>query len=267
MNVSLYKMTFRRKEMKKYLNAGMAALLALALGACSQSKPAASATPEATPTPEASAEAEEKTKAVYTIYNVTGETVTDLYIYDNSGSDKGENFAEGGVKNGEYFDIEFDELPKSETENMEFTVEFKTEGGYEGKFETLHWEVAPIALLAEDALTGPTQIAFAVPDVKAEYTVYNVTGEDVTELYLIDNATGDKGDNFAEQPLKDGESIVIEVTEKADVAGDLEYTLEFTTASGYTGKFETLHFEVAPISLLAEDALTGPTQISFTKPE
>ncbi len=253
--------------MKKYLNAGMAALLALALVACSQSKPAASATPEATPTPEASAEADEKTKAVYTIYNVTGETVTDLYIYDNSGSDKGENFAEGGVKNGEYFDIEFDELPKSETENLEFTVEFKTEGGYEGKFETLHWEVAPIALLAEDAMTGPTQIAFAVPDVKAEYTVYNVTGEDVTELYLIDNAIGDKDVNFAEQPLKDGESIVIEVTEKADVAGDLEYTLEFTTASGYTGKFETLHFEVAPISLLAEDALTGPTQISFTKPE
>ncbi len=45
------------------------------------------------------------------------------------------------------------------------------------------------------------------------------------------------------------------------------YTLEFTTESGYTGSFDTLHFEVAPISLLAEDALTGATQISFSAPK
>ena len=43
------------------------------------------------------------------------------------------------------------------------TVFFKTEGGYEGQFTTLHIEVAPITLLAADALTGATQISFFAP--------------------------------------------------------------------------------------------------------
>ena len=43
------------------------------------------------------------------------------------------------------------------------TVAFKTEGGYEAKFETLHIEVAPITLLAQDALSGATPISFFAP--------------------------------------------------------------------------------------------------------
>ena len=43
------------------------------------------------------------------------------------------------------------------------TIAFKTESGYEARFETLHIETAPITLLAQDALTGATPISFMAP--------------------------------------------------------------------------------------------------------
>ena len=45
------------------------------------------------------------------------------------------------------------------------------------------------------------------------------------------------------------------------------YELEFTTEDGQTQSFETLHYEVAPISLLSVDAAAGATPIAFTAPE
>ena len=44
------------------------------------------------------------------------------------------------------------------------TVSFRTEGGYEAQFPTLHIETAPITLLAQDALTGATPITFKAPE-------------------------------------------------------------------------------------------------------
>ena len=111
--------------------------------------------------------------------------------------------------------------------------------------------------------------ALAEEDVTCTYTVYNVTGEKVTELYLIDALTGETGDNLVgEEGLADGASIDLSKTVKAD-ATDREHfvlNLTFKTESGYEGSFPTLHFETVPISLLAADALTGPTQISFSAP-
>lgn len=348
--------------MKKLFTLSTAALLAFSLAACSNNsaQPAAS-----TPTPEASAAAETGT-GVYTIWNTTGENVTELYVFDNSGTDKGENYAEGGLKNFKSvevtkadvptdtaFTLEFTtasgytgkfetlhveeaainlpaedaltgatqisfgeptltaeyviynqtgetvkelfltangeekgdnlagdagladgknvtvtiDMPASETADWSSTLEFTTEGGYTGTFETLHFEEAPISLIAEDAKTGATQIAFSAPEAEAEYTIYNVTGEKVTDLYLYETGDADKGENYAADGLADGDSIVLGSTESAYTARKHVYTLEFTTEGGYTGKFETLHFEVAPISLLAEDALTGATQISFSAPK
>nr|MCR4883551.1 cytochrome C [Clostridiales bacterium] len=43
-------------------------------------------------------------------------------------------------------------------------------------------------------------------------------------------------------------------------------TLTFVTESGYTGTFATLLIAVAPITLLAPDAMTGATAISFFAP-
>ena len=102
----------------------------------------------------------------------------------------------------------------------------------------------------------------------AEYTVYNTTGSTVTELYLYDAGSDEKGDNLAgENGLADGENIVITRDVEADKQSDVTYILEFTTEDGQAQSFETLHYEVAPISLLSVDAAAGATPIAFTAPE
>lgn len=99
----------------------------------------------------------------------------------------------------------------------------------------------------------------------AEYTVYNTTGENVTDLYLYVAGSEDKGENLAADGLADGDSVVLTLPEDADKSA--EYVLEFTTESGATQSFDTLGYEVAPISLLSVDAAAGATPISFTAPE
>lgn len=99
----------------------------------------------------------------------------------------------------------------------------------------------------------------------AEYTVYNTTGENVTDLYLYVAGSEDKGENLAADGLADGDSVVLTLPEDADKSA--EYVLEFTTEGGETQSFDTLSYEVAPISLLSVDAAAGATPISFTAPE
>ena len=96
-------------------------------------------------------------------------------------------------------------------------------------------------------------------------TVYNTTGENVTELYLYVAGSEDKGENLAADGLADGDSVVLTLPEDADKSA--EYVLEFTTESGDTQSFDTLSYEVAPISLLSVDAAAGATPIAFTAPE
>lgn len=199
----------------------------------------------------------ETAPAKYTLYNQTGENLTDVYLYENGSSDKGENLADRF--HGASATIDLGELPTDKV----FTLEYKTEGGREGKFDTLHVEEAPIQLLAEDAKTGATDIAFSVPENPAKYTLYNSTGEDVKELYIYPNGE-DKGTNHAGDGLANGANVEVDY---GNVPQDTSYTVEFTTASGYKGKFDTLHVEEAPIELIAEDDMTGATQIRFSKPE
>ena len=97
----------------------------------------------------------------------------------------------------------------------------------------------------------------------AEYTVYNVT-----ELYLYEAGSEDKGDNLAgENGLADGENVVITRDEDADKQADMTYVLEFTTEDGQTQSFETLHYETTPISLKSVDAAAGATPIAFEAPQ
>ena len=99
----------------------------------------------------------------------------------------------------------------------------------------------------------------------AEYTVYNTTGSTVTELYLYVAGSEDKGENLAADGLADGDSVVLTLPEDADKSA--EYVLEFTTEDGTTQSFDTLSYEVAPISLLSADAAAGATPIAFSAPE
>ena len=207
---------------------------------------------------------------VYTVYNETGEKVTELYLIDNTTGEKGENLAvddeNDGIAAGEVIDLEY-AIPAGEDGKQRLTLSFKTEGGYEASFATLSIEVAPITLLAADAMTGATMIAFKAQNWDCAYTIYNVTGEPVTELTLTDNVTGDVVNLLENGPLADGESLEASYTlpKNEDAHGRL--TLAFKTESGYEGSFATLSIEVAPISLLAADAMTGATMISFKAPE
>ena len=99
----------------------------------------------------------------------------------------------------------------------------------------------------------------------AEYTVYNTTGTNVAELYLYAVGSEDKGENLAGEGLADGESVVLTLPEDADTSA--KYVLEFTTDDGATQSFDTLSYEVAPISLLSVDAAAGATPIAFAAPE
>ena len=121
---------------------------------------------------------------------------------------------------------------------------------------------------SSEAASSEAASSEAAEPTTAEYTVYNTTGSTVTELYLYDAGSDEKGDNLAgENGLADGENIVITRDVEADKQSDVTYIPEFTTEDGQTQSFETLHYEVAPISLLSVDAAAGATPIAFTAPE
>ena len=98
------------------------------------------------------------------------------------------------------------------------------------------------------------------------YTVYNKTGETITELYIIFNETGDKGENLVGEGLAaDGVKVLFKSI-PASSSGHHALTFTFTTESGYTGEFTTLSIEDVPMTLLAQDALTGATPLTFFAP-
>lgn len=128
--------------------------------------------------------------------------------------------------------------------------------------------VASSVAASSEAASSEAAASESAEPTTAEYTVYNTTGSTVTELYLYDAGSDEKGDNLAgENGLADGENIVITRDVEADKQSDVTYILEFTTEDGQTQSFETLHYEVAPISLLSVDAAAGATPIAFTAPE
>ena len=128
--------------------------------------------------------------------------------------------------------------------------------------------VASSAAASSEAASSEAASSEAAEPTTAEYTVYNTTGSTVTELYLYDAGSDEKGDNLAgENGLADGENIVITRDVEADKQSDVTYILEFTTEDGNTQSFDTLHYEVAPISLKSVDAAAGATAIAFEAPQ
>ena len=116
-------------------------------------------------------------------------------------------------------------------------------------------------------LRGILAAAKAAKASTGTYTFCNKTGETVTELYLIDNLTGEKGPNYAVNGFAaDAKYIVTRTVSAEEIEAGYSMTVLFKTESGYEARFETLHIETAPITLLAQDALTGATPISFQAP-
>ena len=126
------------------------------------------------------------------------------------------------------------------------------------------------AMLVFSCAAGLAETAAADENI-CTYVVWNETGELVTELYLIDNASSEKGENLAGE---EGLAIEASVEIKGENYDGYVKTLAFKTESGYEAAFATLHFENVPISLLpapAEggeeaDAVTGATPINFFVP-
>ena len=121
---------------------------------------------------------------------------------------------------------------------------------------------------AASSVAASSEAASSEAAESAEYTVYNTTGSTVSELYLYEAGSEDKGGNLAgEAGLADGENVVITRDVEADKQDDMTYVLEFTTEDGSTQSFETLHYETTPISLKSVDATAGATPIAFAAPE
>ena len=127
---------------------------------------------------------------------------------------------------------------------------------------------AAVSSEAVSSVAASSEAASSEAAQSAEYTVYNTTGSTVSELYLYEAGSEDKGENLAgEAGLADGENIVITRDVEADKQGDMTYVLEFTTEDGSIQSFETLHYETTPISLKSVDAAAGATPIAFAAPE
>ena len=115
---------------------------------------------------------------------------------------------------------------------------------------------------------GILTAAKAAQRVTGTYTFYNKTGETVTELYLVDNETGEKGPNYAVNGFAaDAKYVVTRTFTPEQKEAGYSMTVSFKTESGYEATFPTLHIEEAPVTLLAADAMTGATPISFFAPK
>ena len=206
---------------------------------------------------------------VYTIFNKTGELVTEVKLTDNVTGETNDFFAEEDFNFSSdgivvlYFDV-----PEAEADQHTLTLSYKTESGREEAFTTLKIEEATIELLAADAMTGATPIAFTM--VKAEqegkYTIYNRTGETVKVLNLIDNEEGTVIRQVFQNGLEPDETYEINYIAPAD-RENVTLTLQFVTESGKIGIFKTLKIEEVPITLLDVDSVSGATPIEFKAPE
>ena len=150
----------------------VAAALALAVGmtACGSSSStaasssvASSAASSEAASSEAASEAAEPTTAEYTVYNTTGSTVTDLYLYEVGAEDKGDNLAGEGLADGDSVVITRD-VEADKQADVTYVLELTTEDGQTQTFETLHYETTPLSLKSVDAAAGATPIAFAAPE-------------------------------------------------------------------------------------------------------
>lgn len=99
------------------------------------------------------------------------------------------------------------------------------------------------------------------------YTIYNKTGEIVTELYISYGPEGDNGGNWTDIGINPDDVVYITRRIPGDADGHHALTLTYVTESGRKGEFTTLSIEDVPITLLAPDAMTGATPISFFAPK
>ncbi len=209
---------------------------------------------------------------VYNITNATGATVADVILTDNVTGSSIAYSREGGLKDGESMNIGFS-IPAGEDGKHRLTLQYTvktSENTYTVySFTTLSIEEVGITLLAADAITGATPIAFtgATETQDGYYVLRNATGATVADVILTDNVTGSSIAFSIEGGLKDGESMGIGFSIPAGEDGKHRLTLQYTVETGentYTVySFTTLSIEEATLELLSPDAITGATPFRF----
>lgn len=241
----------------KLKNVLFAGALALTLGACS-STPAAS-----TPTSSSASSANEEvaTEGHYTVSNVSGNTITDLYFYKTGSEEKGTNYAEGGLEKGATITVDIT-VDEAEAEGYTMTVEYLAEGAEEAVivFDNLYLETAELFLKkAKDVTGGATPFSIVTTGT---YNVTNTTGAEVKELYFYQTGSEDKGENWAGEGLAADASVEVnvEVEKEAAIAG-YNMTVEYVGEDGTSVVvFDNLHLEEANLFLKpAADVEGGAT--------
>ena len=205
---------------------------------------------------------------IYTIINKTGETVTEVKITDNVTGDTNDfPFVEDVFLGQDDVVILYFDIPEAEDGEHRLTLSYKTESGREETFGTLSIEEVTIDLLATDAMTGATPIAFSMPKAEqvGQYTFFNRTGEVITILNLIDNDDGATIRTAFNDGFAPNETYTLSFIVPAD-RENVTLTLQFVTESGKIGIFNTLKIEEATIDLLDVDSVSGATPISFKVP-
>lgn len=232
--------------MKKLLVVLLSLLVVLSVAGCTKAPEETNNEPE---------EVVEQGTGIYTVYNMTGYDVTELYLYEAGSADKGTNYAAEKALAPE----KVTKLEYTGAADAVLVLEFTTEEGTRS-FDTLHIEEAPISLLSVDAAAGATNIKFEAGTGHGVYTVTNATGGTVSAIYMYPEGSADKGQNWAgEAGLADGETVVVEM----DGILGLNHVFEFVDATGEARTFDTLHIEVASFDLLSVDAAAGATNIKF----
>ena len=206
----------------------------------------------------------------YNIYNKTGETVVEVKITDNVTGDATvfPSDGAGSLENDGMMTMSI-AFPAGEDGNHRLTLSYKTESGREETFSTLSIEEVNIDLLAADAMTGATPIAFRQVEKTqtGTYTFYNKTGEKVLFINLIENGEEPVTLRYGfDNGLAPNANHTLSIGVAADKK-DVTLTLQFVTESGKIGIFNTLKIEEAPITLLDVDSVSGATPISFKAPD
>ena len=134
--------------MKKILAMAMAAAMVLSFAACSSKQDSSSE------------EVNEPTVATgtYTVYNTTGDKITELYLHEAGSEDKGENWAGEGLAADASVEVNVEVEKEAAIAGYNMTVEYVGEDGTSVVvFDSLHLEEANLFLKpAADVEGGAT---------------------------------------------------------------------------------------------------------------
>ena len=172
--------------------------------------------------PETEIDETAREKCNYIFVNKTGEGVTEIVLENKFNGEKATStFSEGPLPDGDQVGIGMTANPgETDREHFELILTFKTESGYEGKFEKLHFENVIIELIKVDAESGATSIVFkTIPEEEVKETVEEVketVGEKVEE---IKEAVGEKVEEVKE-------AVGEKVEEVKEAVGEVKEAVE-----------------------------------------